>query len=421
MAEEVCLLQFRKDFDLLASKVVCKSNKDEFLKGLRFSPDGSLLLTSSESNYLGLWSPNTENLEKCYSYYPNHCKPDIEHTESSNEITLSTAIAVGDSIYDFAWYPHMNRADSTSNCFVTTSRDHPVHLWDTETGAIRCSYRGYDHMDELDAAQCLAFNCTGTKLYTGSNRMIRCFDVSEPGRNSSNLSTTASRRTNTGQKGIISSLAFSPDYSGLYAAGSYAQSVCLYAENEKCTQTLLDLGRMSSGVTHMRWSPCGTYLWIGGRRHPDLVCWDIRATGRELGRVTRSLNTNQRVSFDLDPWGKYLVTGSQDREILVYDTSTFELVQRRVGGPDCVNSISFHPFCSILGLCTGQRHFTMPYQEGSDSEEEEEEENTDNNSDVVRENGGESTLQLWRIGRNHVSSKVTEMEKSVYIDTDVPK
>jgi WD40 repeat protein len=31
--------------------------------------------------------------------------------------------------------------------------------------------------------------------------------------------------------------------------------------------------------------------------------------------------------FDLDPWGKYLATGSQDGSVLIYDTSSFELLE----------------------------------------------------------------------------------------------
>ena len=50
----------------------------------------------------------------------------------------------------------------------------------------------------------------------------------------------------------------------------------------------------------------------GGRAHSDLICWDLRTTRSELGRVRRTLDSNQRISFDLDPWGKYLATGSQD-------------------------------------------------------------------------------------------------------------
>ena len=53
-------------------------------------------------------------------------------------------------------------------------------------------------------------------------------------------------------------------------------------------------------------------LNIGGRGHPDLVCWDLRNTRTELGRVKRPLNSNQKMTFALDPWGKYLATGTQD-------------------------------------------------------------------------------------------------------------
>jgi WD40 repeat protein len=93
----------------------------------------------------------------------------------------------------------MNRSDSGSRCFVTSSRDHPILLWDanfdddglaackTTVGTtttcrvtdsaskklIRASYRGYDHVDELDSCISLCFNLTGDKIYGGSNRMIR--------------------------------------------------------------------------------------------------------------------------------------------------------------------------------------------------------------------------------------------------------
>ena len=84
-----------------------------------------------------------------------------------------------------------------------------------------------------------------------------------------------------GQKGIISCLAFCPDYSGAYAAGSYSSSVGIYVEDQR--GSVLELPAVA-GVTCMRWSPCGNMLWVGCRRHPDLVCWDIRQTGMELGR-----------------------------------------------------------------------------------------------------------------------------------------
>jgi len=63
--------------------------------------------------------------------------------------------------------------------------------------------------------------------------MIRVFDVSQPGRSFEARPTCKTRKSKTGQRGIISALAFCPETSGggLFAAGSYAKTICLYSEN----------------------------------------------------------------------------------------------------------------------------------------------------------------------------------------------
>lgn len=65
--------------------------------------------------------------------------------------------------------------------------------------------------------------------------MIRVFDVDQPGRSFEARPTCKTRRSKVGQRGIISALAFSPDPSGggLFAAGSYAKTICLYSENRR--------------------------------------------------------------------------------------------------------------------------------------------------------------------------------------------
>jgi hypothetical protein len=197
---------------------------------------------------------------------------------------------------------------------------------------------------------------------------IRCFDVASPGKDCFEIATSPSKKSPVGQKGMISCLSFNPDYSGAFAAGSFAHSVGVYVEN--MPECALLLSSLEYGVSCVRWSPCGRYLWTGGRNSSSLLCWDIRATQTVVGSVQRPLATNQRMTFDLDPWGATLCTGDQGGNILFFDTKTFELLhtvdsktvesssldgncQRR----SCVNSVAFHPFSGLLGLSTGERTF----------------------------------------------------------------
>jgi hypothetical protein len=46
-----------------------------------------------------------------------------------------------------------------------------VCVW---TGALRGSYVGHNHLDELETSNSVAFSAQGDKIFSGSNRMIRC-------------------------------------------------------------------------------------------------------------------------------------------------------------------------------------------------------------------------------------------------------
>lgn len=85
------------------------------------------------------------------------------------------------------------------------------------------------------------------------------------------------------------------------------------------------------------------------------------------------------MSFDLDPWGNFLATGTQDGEVLIYDATTFELLTSSGDfKSDCVNSCVFHPFSSILATATGQRHFDTADFDGDDNESSDESEGETN-------------------------------------------
>ncbi len=121
----------------------------------------------------------------------------------------------GESIYDLAWWPGMTSDDPSSCCFLVSRRDQPIHLVDACSGAVRCSYRMHNHVDEVEAATSVVFNLTGDRIYAGCNRMIRIFDVSSPGNSAISQPTSRTRRHPLGQKGIVSCLAFNPDFCGV--------------------------------------------------------------------------------------------------------------------------------------------------------------------------------------------------------------
>ncbi len=101
--------------------------------------------------------------------------------------------------------------------------------------------------------------------------------------------------------------------------------------------------------------------------------------------ISRQLNTNQRMTFDIDPWGKFISTGSQDGKVLIYNTSTFELVSSTSSQndqQDCINSCLFHPYSSILVTSSGQRQFSLDNEDEIDCP-------TDDSIDKC------SAIQLW--------------------------
>lgn len=127
------------------------------------------------------------------------------------------------------------------------------------------------------------------------------------------------RKSRKGQKGILSCIDFSTD--GLYAVGSYSQSIGIYDEtnNELCLKLN---GFEGGGVTQVKFSKDGIHLFSASRHADSILCWDIRNTANTLYELPRFGRTNQRIQFDLDASGQSLITGDTNGNVSVYDIST---------------------------------------------------------------------------------------------------
>uniref|UniRef100_A0A8L0DTF6 Telomerase Cajal body protein 1 n=1 Tax=Oncorhynchus mykiss TaxID=8022 RepID=A0A8L0DTF6_ONCMY len=247
----------------------CNSEGTVILPG---PPDGSCILT----NVLRVYNLPPE----IYSYNWNLL------TEMSPVLKM----AEGDTIYDYCWYPKMSSLDPNS-CF---SRDNPVHIWDAFNGDLRANFRPYNHLDELSGC----FTQTGldgTKQY--------CVHL-YLGRSLTEVCSLSSPVKKPCQSGIISCLAFSPCQS-VYACGSFSRTAGLYSCQDGSLLVLLP-PRHHGGITHLAFSPDGHYLYTGGRKDPEILCWDLRDPGKVLSVfyvhpfVPLLVSTSRQCQF-LDP------------------------------------------------------------------------------------------------------------------------
>ncbi|XP_068639454.1 uncharacterized protein [Aristolochia californica] len=326
------------------------SNPNNFLKGLKWSPDGSCFLTSSEDNTLRFF-------DLPHSSGGSQDDANGFTDDGADSYLSSLTVNEGESVYDYCWYPYMSASDPTTCVFASTTRDHPIHLWDAISGELRCSYRAYDAMDEITAAFSVSFNPSGTKLYAGYNKSLRVFDVHRPGRDFEQHSTLQGNKE--GQSGIVSAISFCPTHSGVLATGSYDQTTAIYSEANM--ELLYVLHGQTGGVTHVLFSKDGNYLYTGGRKDPYILCWDIRNTVQIVYKLYRSTEqTNQRVLFDIEPCGRHLGTGGQDGKVHIYDLQTGQWVSSFQAAFDSVNSFCFHPHRPLAATASGHRRFVLP-------------------------------------------------------------
>nr|CAG4638475.1 EOG090X06W9 [Cyclestheria hislopi] len=357
-------------------KLMCSASKEfellenrGFLKGCKWSPDGTCLLTCAEDCKLRLFDLPTE------LYY---CKDAPFQGINITEMTPSLRIKEGELVYDYCWYPLMSSWEPQSCLLASTAKNNPIHLWDAYTGKLINTYRAYNHVDEVEAATSLCMDPSGEKLYCGFNKCVRIFNVDTPGRQCETRPTKSSNGISASQSGIISCIAVNPALPSVYAAASYLKTVGLYSEPDGTTLCILEGHR--GGVTHVKFSPDGLLLYTGGRKDPEIICWDLRNPSSVLFTVKRTVETNQRIYFDLDPSGRYLLSGDTGGLIRIWDTLKAvessgendivlsEIMSFRTDS-DCTNGVSCHPWLPLIATSSGQRHVpNVSQRDDSDSE-----------------------------------------------------
>ncbi|WWD07776.1 hypothetical protein V865_005880 [Kwoniella europaea PYCC6329] len=348
--------------------------KGNFWRSARWCMDGSAVLTTTEDRTIRIHKVSDDSSFETRSFH----QPDAIHS------TL--------------WYPSATPHTPETFCFVASIRDTPVRLIDGTDGRVRASYPIIDHRERFIAPHSLTFNHTGTKLYCGCENSIEVFDISSPGYDQGErLKLIYAKKEKGGQKGIISALSFCPDYSGTFAAGTYSSSssVSLYSEDTGSTPLAHVEGLVGGGVTQIGWHPLNpTIMFISSRRSLSIQIYDARDLSAPLSSFERSGSTNQRIGFDVDPWGRWLSSGDETGTVRIWDISTMDTKPIFEGKlhQDAVGSVQFHPFQPLLLTCSGSRkHLQDEYEDDYESSFSESEEELEDESGP--EDGGNSSVK----------------------------
>ncbi|VDN26952.1 unnamed protein product [Gongylonema pulchrum] len=135
------------------------------------------------------------------------------------KLNLKSSMNLGDLIYDCCWH-------SNSDLIATTSKDHPIHIWNSD-GETCATFRGINALDELDSAYSLCFTFDGCCLYSGYRNVVRKFDMNLPGRHVFEMATWIAFYSDYSPgveclfecRHAITSLCYTPDGTFLLTAG----------------------------------------------------------------------------------------------------------------------------------------------------------------------------------------------------------
>ncbi|KZP08547.1 WD40 repeat-like protein [Athelia psychrophila] len=250
-----------------------------------FSPDGECIASGSADDTLRVWDTNTGELV---------AGPFEAHTASVNSIAFSP----------------------DGQCIASGSDDHTVRVWNSRSGTLVAGpFEG--HKDQVKS---VAFSPDGEHIASGSHDCtIRIWDSKTGHLVAGPLD---------GHRDRVTSVAFSPD--GLHiASGSYDQTIRVWDANT---------GQLVSGpfeehiniVCSVAFSPDGLHI-VSGAFDSWVWVWDFRKSDGLAGRlVSRSLSSSSIPapfgghtgfvnSVAFSPNGEYIVSGSDDRTIQIFD------------------------------------------------------------------------------------------------------
>ncbi|EOA91948.1 hypothetical protein ACJQWK_03400 [Exserohilum turcicum] len=219
---------------------------------------------------------------------------------------------------------------------ASVSRDETVKLWDTGTGKLVQTFKGYSFFNNA-----MAFAPDNKALGFISTNAVKLWK----------LDTGAVVHTLKGHSGHVRTVAFSPN-SNVLASGSDDNTIKIWEASTEGLPKALQ-GR-SRGVKEMVFSPDGKMLAsvTGDRIGRD---WMVKLWNTETGQVSHTLNGHSdgvhAVAFSYD--SKRLASASHDLTIKIWNTSSGTCLQTLVGHERYISSVAFSYLSTRLVSASG--------------------------------------------------------------------
>lgn len=281
------------------------SNYSNLFREAHFSADGTTIVTQSEDESLRTFILPPDLLDDVET--PSHLEAYAERQSPTNTLSYSL-------------YPYFDLQNPSTTLVLSAEKDVPLSL--RNVLHYETQHASYPLIDTATEAfltpHGLAWTPAGTHFVAGSKDQISVFDASRDGEGPVSTRKTAPGRTAKKRyavqdinscKGVVSALQMGPD--GLMAAGTLERNIGLFNHNglgECATAFSLPLPQDSNirrdgtGVTHLRWSPCGKYLLVAERQSDIVHIYDVRDTHRRVEWLSgRRAGTTQKLGIDVVP------------------------------------------------------------------------------------------------------------------------